>query len=94
MKKVTNLKVKENIVFGEGKTAIFLREDKDKNICIVLEDINKTKVGSLILESTDENKLFNVLTFTNSKGTKVLLDAIKAVYKCQKKREKELKINK
>lgn len=85
------LKIKGTIILGNGITSIGVLENESKNPCILIGEIQQTKIDEAV--EFNEHPYFEIVC-KNSKGTKVLLNAAKAVYKALKKQEKELGLTK
>lgn len=87
------VQVKNKVVLGNGETSVNVLKDDSKNYCVLFGDIEQHKIGEVLPKELPNDTEYSVITFKNSKGTKVLLDAVKAIYKTQKKNEKELGLN-
>ena len=82
------LKIKEQVIFGLGITGVAVRENDSRDFCILLSEIEPTKIGEDLPKEMDESKSYTQLTFKNLDGLKVLERAIKTIKKELKQRKK------
>ena len=79
------------IVLGKGTTRISVLSNELNEPCVVISTNHEpTKIGETQEDRLKDNDKAIVLECKNSKGTKVLIQALKVAYKELKKQEKQI----